>query len=105
MVKKILVNDIIPVIRSLKEDGVDITRAELLPAELNTYYTLAISANWKNLQGIERHKVILDKIRLMIPHKISKHILNIYTYNHPDEIEAEMEYFAQWQTPIGASVM
>ncbi len=105
MVKKILVNDIVPVIRSLKEDGVDITRAELLPAELNTYYTLAISANWKKLQGIERHKVILDKIRQMIPHKISKYILNIYTYNKPEEIEADMENYAQWQTPIGVNVM
>ena len=105
MVKKILVSDVIPVIRSLKEDGVDITRAELLPAELNTYYTLALSANWKNLQGVERHKVILDKIRQMIPHKISKYILNIYTYNHPDDIEADMELYAQWQAPIRASVM
>ena len=110
MVKKILVNDIATVIKELKQDGLDITRADLMPSELNKYYTLAISANWKNLQGIERHRTILNKLRQIIPADLRKHILNIYTYNRPEEIEADMPLFAQWETPwetlkVGVSLM
>ncbi len=106
MVKKVLVSKLEPVIQGLKDDGLDITRADLMPSELNTYYTLAISANWKKLSRMDRHGVIWNKIQAFIPDSMSKHILNIYTYNRPEEIEADMPLFAQWETPkAGISLM
>ena len=106
MVKKILVNHILTVVKGLKADGLDVTRADLMPSELNTYYTLAISANWNKLGLMERHRIIGGKLREIIPHDLRKFILNVYTYNHPDEIEADMPLFAQWETPrVGVSLM
>ena len=108
MVKKILVNDIALVVKGLKADGLDVTRADLMPSELNKYYTLAISANWNGLYGIERHRVIGAKIRQIVPVELQKFILNVYTYNRPEEIEADMPLFAKWETPtvgVGVSLM
>lgn len=77
-----------------------------MPSELNTYYTLAISANWKKLSRMDRHVGIWNKIQAFIPHSMSKYILNIYTYNRPEEIEADMPLFAQWETQkVGVSLM
>jgi hypothetical protein len=108
MVKKILVKDIEAVVKGLKEDGLEVTRADLMPSELNTYYTLAISAKWNGLRGIERHRFIWNRIGQEIPLNLQKYILNVYTYNNPDDIEADMPLFAQWETPsvgVGVSLM
>jgi hypothetical protein len=108
MVKKILVKDIEAVVKGLKEEGLDVTRADLMPSELNTYYTLAISANWNGLRGIERHRFIWNKISQIVPINLQKYIQNIYTYNRPEDIEADMPLFAQWEPKmanVGVSLM
>ncbi len=55
---------------------------------------------------MDRHVGIWNKIQAFIPHSMSKYILNIYTYNRPEEIEADMPLFAQWETQkVGVSLM
>jgi hypothetical protein len=104
MDKKILVKELVPFIAALRADGLNVTRAELFPAELRGYYTLAISAEWKDLIGINRHRVLTKKKIELLSRESHNHILNTYTYNSPEAIEAEMHLLTQYQTPIGEVV-
>lgn len=104
MDKKTLVKELIPFIAGLRADGLNVTRAELFPAELRGYFTLAISAEWKDLTGIRRHTVLSEKKRAFLSRESRKHLLNTYTYNSPEAIEAEMDLLTQYQTPVGELV-
>ena len=104
MDKKILVKELVPFIAALRADGLNVTRAELFPAELRGYYTLAISAEWKDLIGINRHRVLTKKKIELLSRESHNHILNTYTYNSPEAIEAEMHLLTQYQTPVGEVV-
>jgi hypothetical protein len=104
MDKKILVRELMPFIAGLRADGLNVTRAELFPAELRGYYTLAISAEWKDLVGIRRHSVLNKKKRELLSRESRNHLLNTYTYNSPEAIEAEMHLLTQYQTPVGEVV-
>lgn len=101
MDKKILVKELIPFIAALRADGLNVTRAELFPAEWRGYYTLAISADWQDLVGIRRHSVLNKKKRELLSRESHQHILNTFIYNSPEEIDAEMDLLTQYQTPIG----
>jgi hypothetical protein len=105
MVKKILVKELVPFIMALRADGLNVTRAELFPAEWRGYYTLAISAEWKDLTGIRRHRVLNQKKLDVLSLESNKLILNTYTYNSPEAIEAEMHLLTQYQTPVGGDVV
>ncbi len=104
MDKKILVKELIPFIAALRADGINVTRAELFPAEWRGYYTLAISADWKDLVGIKRHTVLNQKKWEVLSRESNDHILNTFTYNSPEAIEAEMHLLTQYQTPVGEMV-
>ena len=104
MDKKTLVKELIPFIASLRADGLNVTRAEVFPAELRGYYTLAISAEWKDLIGIKRHWLLTQKKIELLSRESHKHLLNTYTYNSPEAIDAEMDLLTQYQTPVGELV-
>ena len=104
MDKKILVKELKPFIDGLRASGLNVTRAEIFPAEWRTFYTLAISAEWNDLTGIRRHSVLNDKKREFLSSEARKHLLNTYTYDSPEAIEAEMDLLTQYQTPVGELV-
>jgi hypothetical protein len=104
MDKKILVKHLIPIIQSLQADGLRITRAEIFPAEWRGYYTLAISADWADMPRLDRHKKMSKKMRELLPVEVYKRLLSVFTYNTPEEIEAEMEFLTQYQTPVGETL-
>jgi hypothetical protein len=87
MDKKILVKQLIPVIPRLQKEGMPISRVEVWPAEWNGYYTLAISADWKNWPHRQRLQHITKILREMVPADMRKHILNLYTYDTPESID------------------
>lgn len=101
MDKKILVRELAPFIAALQAEGLNITRAEIFPAELRGYYTLAISADWKDLIGIKRHRMLTQKKIEYLSRESHSHLLNTYTYNSPEAIEADMHLLTQYQTPVG----
>lgn len=101
MDKKILVKELVPFIAALRADGLNVTHAELFPAEWRGYYTLAISAEWKDLVGIRRHTVLNQKKREVLSPESNRHLLNTFTYNSPEAIEADMHLLTQYQTPVG----
>ncbi len=105
MDKKLLVKHLEPIIKSLQTDGLRITRAEVFPAEWRGYYTLAISADWADMPRLNRHQKMSKKMRELLPLEMYKYLLNVYTYNTPEEIEAEMELLTQYQTPVGESLL
>jgi hypothetical protein len=105
MDKKILVKHLTPVIKSLQTDGLHITRAEIFPAEWRGYYTLAMSADWKNIDGFEKFRLLRRKLTDILTHEIGQYVLNLYTYNTPEEMESEMEFLTQYQTPVGENVL
>jgi hypothetical protein len=105
MDKKILVKHLTPIIKSLQTDGLKITRAEVFPAEWRGYYTLAISADWAEMPRLDRHQKMSKKMRELLPIETYKRLLNVYTYNTPEEIESEMEFLTQYQTPVGENVL
>jgi hypothetical protein len=105
MDKKILVKKLPAYFAALKADGINITRADLFPAEWRGHYTLALSADWKNLDGFEKFKVLRRKLTETLTHEIGQYVLNLYTYNTPEEIDAEMEFLTQYQTPVGESLL
>ena len=87
MDKKVLVNYIKPVLKKLQEDGLQLTRVEIWPAEWNGHYTVAVSANWQGLSHWDRLMRIVHKLREMLPVDVNKHILNVYTYDTPESID------------------
>ena len=87
MDKKVLVNYIKPIIKKLREDGLQLTRVEIWPAEWNGYYTIAVSANWGGLSHWDRLMRILDKLDDMMPVEVRKRVLNVYTYDTPESID------------------
>lgn len=93
MDQKLLVNYIKPVIQSLQDDGLKITRAEVWPGDMNGYFTLAISAEWDKNETRPRVLLVLDKIRALIPHEVSKYIVNKYTFDTPESIEKYIDYY------------
>lgn len=101
MDKKILVKELVPFIAGLRASGLNVTRAELFPAEWRGYYTLAISAEWNDLVGIRRHSVLNEKKREFLSRESRSHLLNTFTYNSPEAIEADMHLLTQYQTPVG----
>ena len=105
MDKKVLVKHLEPIIKSLQMDGLRITRAEVFPAEWRGYYTLAISADWADMPRLNRHQKMSKKMRELLPIDMYRRLLNVYTYNTPEEIEAEMELLTQYQTPVGESLL
>ena len=105
MDKKILVKHLTPVIKSLQTDGLDITRAEVFPAEWRGYYTLAISADWAEMPRLDRQRKMSKKMRELLPIDMYKYLLNVFTYNTPEEIDAEMEFLTQYQMPVGESLL
>ena len=44
-------------------------------------------------------------MRELLPIELYKYLLNVYTYNTPEEIDAEMEFLTQYQTPVGESLL
>jgi hypothetical protein len=104
MDKKVLVRELKPFIDGLRADGLNVTRAEIFPAQRRGYYTLAISAEWKDLVGIRRHTVLNQKKRETLSWESNDHILNTYTYDSPEAIEAEMDLLTQYQLPVGELV-
>ncbi len=90
---------------ALKADGINVTRAELYPAEWRGHYTLAMSADWRNLAGVEKFIALRQKLVKTLTHERSQYILNLYTYNTPEEMEAEMDFLTQYQTPVGESLL
>jgi hypothetical protein len=105
MDKKILVKGLPSYFDALKNDGITVTRAELYPAEWRGHYTLAISADWKNMDGFEKVKLLRRKLTEILTHSIGQYVLNLYTYNTPEEMESEMEFLTQYQTPVGENVL
>ena len=101
MDKKILVKQLPAYFDALKADGINITRADLFPAEWRGHYTLALSADWKNLVGVEKFITLRQKLIQVLTHERSQYILNLYTYNTPEDIDSEMEFLTQYQTPVG----
>jgi hypothetical protein len=93
MDQKLLVNYIKPVIKSLQDDGLKMTRVEVWPGELNGYFTLAISAQWAEDGSRYRVMLILNKIRAMLSPDIYTHIINIYTFDTPESIEKYIDYY------------
>jgi hypothetical protein len=93
MDQKLLVTYIKPVIKSLQEDGVKITRVEVWPGDINGYFTLAISAEWDKNDRKDPVLLILDKIRAHIPHEVSKYIVNKYTFDTPESIDKYIDYY------------
>ena len=87
MDKKILVKQLLPIIPRLQKEGMPINRVEVWPAEWNGYYTLAISADWKNWPHRQRLQRITQILREMVPTDMRKHILNLYTYDTPESID------------------
>ena len=105
MDKKLLVKQLPSYFDALKTYGINVTRAELYPAEWRGHYTLALSADWKNLDGFEKFRVLRRKLTETLTHEIGQYVLNLYTYNTPEEMEAEMELLTQYQTPVGESLL
>ncbi len=93
MEQKLLVTYIKPVIKSLQDDGLKITRAEVWPGDINGYFTLAISAEWDKNEKRDPVLFVLDKIRALIPHEISKYIVNKYTFDTPESIDKYIDYY------------
>jgi hypothetical protein len=93
MDQKLLVNYIKPVIKGLQDDGLEITRVEVWPGDINGYFTLAISAEWDDNNSRLPVLLVLDKIRAMIPHEVSKYIVNKYTFDTPESIEKYIDYY------------
>jgi hypothetical protein len=87
MDKKILVKKLMPVIPRLQKEGMSINRVEIWPAEWNGYYTLAISADWKNWTNRQRLQQITKILREMVPDDMRKHLLNLYTFDTPESID------------------
>jgi hypothetical protein len=105
MDKKILVKQLPAYFDALKADGINVTRADLFPAEWGGHYTLALSADWKNLVGVEKFMLLRKKLIQILTHERSQYILNLYTYNTPEEIESEMPFLTQYQTPVGERLL
>lgn len=105
MDKKLLVKQLPSYFDALKTQGINVTRAELYPAEWRGHYTLALSADWKNLDGFEKFRVLRRKLTETLTYEIGQYVLNLYTYNTPEEMEAEMEFLTQYQTPVGESLL
>ncbi len=105
MDKKILVKHLTTIIKSLQTDDLIVTRAEVFPAEWRGYYTLAISADWTDMSRLDRQRKMSKKMRELLPIEIYKYILNVFTYNTPEEMEAEMEFLTQYQTPTGENLL
>jgi hypothetical protein len=105
MDKKILVKQLPSYLDVLKADGINITCAYLFPAEWRGHYTLALSADWKNLNGPEKFRVLRRKLTETLTHEIGQYVLNLYTYNTPEEMDAEMEFLTQYQIPVGESLL
>jgi hypothetical protein len=93
MDQKLLVTYIKPVIKSLQEDGVKITRANVWPGDINSYFTLAISTEWDKKEKRNPVLLVLDKIRAHIPHEVSKYIANKYTFDTPESIDKYIDYY------------
>ena len=93
MDQKLLVSYIKPVIQSLQNDGLKITRAEVWPGDINGYFTLAISAEWAGSGSKDRTLLILNKVRTMIPYDVYKFIINFYTFDTPESIEKYIDYY------------
>ncbi len=86
MDQKLLVSYIQPVIQSLADDGLKMTRVEVWPGDMNGYFTLAVSAEWDKNNPKARVLIVSHKVREMIPHDIAKYIVNIYTFDTPESI-------------------
>ena len=93
MDQKLLVTYIKPVIKSLQDDGVKITRVDVWPGDINGYFTLAISAEWDKNEKRNPVLLVLDKTRAMIPHEISKYIVNKFTFDTPESIDKYIDYY------------
>lgn len=93
MDQKLLVSYIKPVIQSLEDDGLKMTRVEVWPGDMNGYFTLAVSADWDKNNPKARVLIISHKVREMIPHDIAKYIVNIYTFDTPESIEKYIDYY------------
>jgi hypothetical protein len=93
MDQKVLVTYIKPVIKSLQDDGLNITRADVWPGDMNGYFTLAISAEWDINQTRPPVLIVWDKIRAMMPHEVSKYIVNKYTFDTPESIDKYIDYY------------
>ena len=93
MDQKLLVTYIKPVIKSLEDDGLKITRADVWPGDINGYFTLAISAEWDKTQTRPRVLLVLDKIRALSPHEVSKFIVNKFTFDTPESIDEYIDYY------------
>ena len=87
MDQKLLVSYIKPVIKSLQDDGLKITRADVWPGDVNGYFTLAISAEWDKNDKKPRVLIVWNKIRELMPHDVSKYIVNKYTFDTPESID------------------
>lgn len=93
MYQKLLVSYIKPVIKSLQDDGLKITRADVWSGDVNGYFTLAISAKCAEEGRKYRVMLILNKIRAMIPSDVYKYIINYYTFDTPESIEKYIDYY------------
>jgi hypothetical protein len=93
MDQKLLVSHIKPVIQSLENEGLKMTRVEVWPGDINGYFTLAISAEWPENLKEPRVLLVSHKVRAMIPHDVAKYIVNIYTFDTPESIEKYIDYY------------
>ena len=93
MDQKLLVSYIKPVIQSLQDDGLKITRADVWPGDVNGYFTLAISAEWDKSDKKPRVLLVWNKIRALIPPEISTYIVNKYTFDTPESIDEYIDYY------------
>jgi hypothetical protein len=57
------------------------------------------------MDGFEKVKLLRRKLTEILTHSIGQYVLNLYTYNTPEEMESEMEFLTQYQTPVGENVL
>ena len=102
MDKKTLVKLLRPAFKALQQNGLVITDVELLPIHLNGYYTLAVSADWRNgMSTMDKIKTISKVVYEFVPMGKRHFIESIFPYESPEELEGDFERFYHYYQSDG----
>lgn len=94
MDKKTLVNYLKPVFRSLADDGIKVTFADLIPTRTRGWYQLSLSADWgKLLNHSERVRLMTKKMFEFMPPEARGPLYSVAAYDSPEEVVLDFEYY------------
>jgi hypothetical protein len=94
MDKKTLVNYLKPVFRSLAEDGIKVTFADLIPTRTRGWFQLSLSADWGKLKNhSERTGLIIKKMFEYMPPEARGPLYAITAYDNPEEVVLDYDYY------------